>query len=389
MTSGELSLETHRLALLPGRECESFCRSITARPGMSRGRLACRPHPRRVGSRPVVRHRSKSVAIDATNHRIVRIAQPSRILGNHIQHRLNVRRRAGDDTQNFARRSLLLQRLLEFLEQPDVLDGDHRLVGEGFEQLDLRRGEGAHLGATRGQVSNEFPLLTKGNDQEGTPAAGGHPTLGNRSARADVGNVKRAVLAHPAKLWLINTDLGAGNGYGTKMSPRNHRVPLVESQYHVINPTNPRGALDDGVEHRLHVRRRAADDAEHLGGRRLMLQGLAQFCVALLQFLEQPDILDGDDRLVGEGLEQCDLLVSKRTDLRSTNKDHPDRQRPRELKARQVWCDHPYALWRGPPLETPLQQRPSQSSMWINSRSMTARPPTESTRQRLRRPKPG
>ena len=66
------------------------------------------------------------------------------------------------------------------------------------------------------------------------------------------------------------------------MSPRNHR-PLAESQHHVINPTNPRGALDDGVEHRLHVRRRAADDAEHLGRCRLMLQGLAQFCVALLQ----------------------------------------------------------------------------------------------------------
>ena len=96
------------------------------------------------------------------------------------------------------------------------------------------------------------------------------------------------MLAHPAKLWLINTDLDAANGYGTKMSPRNHTVPLVESQHHVINPTNPRGALDDGIEDRLHVRRRAADDAEHLGRCRLMLQGLAQFCVALLEFLEQP-----------------------------------------------------------------------------------------------------
>ena len=53
--------------------------------------------------------------------------------------------------KNFARRRLLLQRFLEFLEQPHVLDGDHGLVGEGFEQLDLRRGEGAHLGATRDQ----------------------------------------------------------------------------------------------------------------------------------------------------------------------------------------------------------------------------------------------
>ncbi|TKS58070.1 MAG: hypothetical protein EWM72_03243 [Nitrospira sp.] len=61
------------------------------------------------------------------------------------------------------------------------------------------------------------------------------------------------------------------------MSPRNKTVPLAESQHHVIDPTNPGGALDDGIEHRLHVGRRAADDAEHLGSCRLMLQGFAQF----------------------------------------------------------------------------------------------------------------
>ena len=101
------------------------------------------------------------------------------------------------------------------------------------------------------------------------------------------------------------------------MSPRNHNVALAEPQHHVINPTNPRGALDDGVEHRLHVGRRAADDAEHLGGRRLMLQRLAQFRVALLEFFEQPDILDGDHRLISEGFKQCDLLsVNGRTSFR-------------------------------------------------------------------------
>ena len=72
------------------------------------------------------------------------------------------------------------------------------------------------------------------------------------------------------------------------MSPRNQTVPLSESQHHVIDPTNPGCALDDRVEDRLHVRRRAADDAEHLRCCGLMLQGLAQFCVArFLQILEQ------------------------------------------------------------------------------------------------------
>ena len=74
-----------------------------------------------------------------------------------VQHRLNVRRRAGDDAQDFARRCLLLQRFLELLEQPHILDGDHGLIGEGFKKLDLRRGEGAHLDATRDQDPMSSP----------------------------------------------------------------------------------------------------------------------------------------------------------------------------------------------------------------------------------------
>ena len=81
------------------------------------------------------------------------------------------------------------------------------------------------------------------------------------------------------------------------MSTRNHSVPLVESQHHVIDPTNSGSAFNNGVEDRLHVRGRATDDAEYLGRCRLMLQGLAQFRVALLQFLKQPDVLDGDHSL--------------------------------------------------------------------------------------------
>jgi hypothetical protein len=65
--------------------------------------------------------------------------------------------------------------------------------------------------------------------------------------------MERAVLAYPAILWLINTDFDPCNGYGTKMSLRNHHVAIAESQHHVIDPTNPSGALDNGIEHRLHV----------------------------------------------------------------------------------------------------------------------------------------
>ena len=62
--------------------------------------------------------------------------------------------------------------------------------------------------------------------------------------------------------------------------PAKLKRPL-QSRSSSHRPTNPRRALNDGVEHRLHVRGRAADDAEHLGGRCLVLQSFAQLCVAL------------------------------------------------------------------------------------------------------------
>src|SRR5262245_27737793 len=133
--------------------------------------------------------------------------------------------------------------------------------------------------------------------------------------RTSVGNVERAMLAHPRKSWIINADLFATYGYGTKMSPQNHSVSLAESQRHIINPTNPCGALDDSVKDRLHVRGRAADDAEHLGRCRLMFQGFAQLCVALLDLLEQSDIFNGDDSLISEGFEKFDLFFSKRSNF--------------------------------------------------------------------------
>ena len=75
-----------------------------------------------LASGSAVRHRTircgqlnTCFAISTKNQRICCIAQPRRILCNHIQHRLNIRRRAGDHAQDFTRRSLLLQRLLELL----------------------------------------------------------------------------------------------------------------------------------------------------------------------------------------------------------------------------------------------------------------------------------
>jgi hypothetical protein len=66
------------------------------------------------------------------------------------------------------------------------------------------------------------------------------------------------------------------------MSSHKRFVFFVESQHHVINPTDFGGALHDGVEDRLYVGGRPADDAEHFGGRSLVLQGLGEVAIAFL-----------------------------------------------------------------------------------------------------------
>ena len=73
--------------------------------------------------------------------------------------------------------------------------------------------------------------------------------------------------------------------------------------------------LDHAFEYGLQIEGRAADDLEHLGGRGLLLQRFAQIVGALAQFVEQPRVLDGDDRLRGEVLYQFDLLLGERPDL--------------------------------------------------------------------------
>src|SRR5687768_1116249 len=118
-----------------------------------------------------------------------------------------------------------------------------------------------------------------------------------------IGNMECALLAQPARYRLVDTDLDTSLGYRTKMRPPNHSIALSKPQHHIIDPTNLCGAFDDGIEHRLHVGRRAADDTQHLRGCGLMFQRLAKFGIAFLQLFEQPYVLDRNDGLVGKGFE--------------------------------------------------------------------------------------
>ena len=54
------------------------------------------------------------IADDAKDDRVVGITQSCRSFRDHIEHRLDIRRRAGDDTEDLARRCLLFKRFCQF-----------------------------------------------------------------------------------------------------------------------------------------------------------------------------------------------------------------------------------------------------------------------------------
>jgi hypothetical protein len=67
-----------------------------------------------MGDFPVMGGHRKNIAIDATDKGVARLAQSSRILCHSIQHRLNIRRRAGDHPEDVAGSSELFQRFVAF-----------------------------------------------------------------------------------------------------------------------------------------------------------------------------------------------------------------------------------------------------------------------------------
>src|SRR3989442_14843769 len=106
---------------------------------------------------------------------MIRTAKSCRVLNKRVQNGLQVKSRAANDFQNFAGRRLLVQSFgevavasLQFLKQAHVLDGDHRLVGEGLEKSDLLLREWAHLGASDQNNANRNSFSLQWSDQYGS-----------------------------------------------------------------------------------------------------------------------------------------------------------------------------------------------------------------------------
>src|SRR5579871_3783034 len=77
----------------------------------------------------------------------------------------------------------------------------------------------------------------------------------------------------------------------------------------LVRTAKPRRGLDQCVQYRRQIEGGAADNLEHLGSRRLLLERFGQIVGALLHFAKEPHILDGDGGLIGKGFDQGNLPI--------------------------------------------------------------------------------
>src|SRR5262249_33087757 len=99
---------------------------------------------------------------------------------------------------------------------------------------------------------------------------------------------------------------------------------LLPSYRRVVGAAKAASRFNERLQYRFEIEGRAADDLEHVGGSSLLPERLAQLLRARLHLLEQPHVLDRDDRLVGEGSDEVDLLVGEGMHLFAPQNDYAD-----------------------------------------------------------------
>ena len=154
-----------------------------------------------------------------------------------------------------------------------------------------------------------------------------------------------------------------------------YRRAVVACEKSVTGLAEAGGGSDDGVKDGLQIGRRARDHPQNFGRGRLLLErlghlgmGLGERAVLLLQFREQPHVLDGNDGLVGEGLHEGDLRVGEEAGLLARQGNGADAAALPQHRSAQL-----RPILTGLVEQSDAGRVLSQSAMWTVRASRTAR----------------
>jgi hypothetical protein len=222
---------------------------------------------------------------------------------------------------------LLLEGFPGLVEQPRILDRDHRLLGERLQQGQLLVAERAPERPADPQRA-DAPALEQHRRERHRPDPQRSNALAG-SYRHDVGIHVRVREHLPVE------DRDSRRGVARERPRREGFLELIPARPGIgadlqrsvladprdadeIPGEEPLAALEDHVEHRLGIGDRIADRAQHLPRSPLLLERLPGL-------VEQAHVLDRDRRLVGEGLHQRDLLVGEPPRFHPPERDGADR----------------------------------------------------------------
>jgi hypothetical protein len=185
--------------------------------------------------------------------------------------------------------------LLDLAEEARILDRDHGLIGEGLDQRDLLRCEWARLGfimiVTEEEGANRRPFAHQRHGEHrphpGPAKACLRELIHARGVDLDIGEMDRAPFSDRLR---VDTALGQRaqltrelvRPFGARAIPSGacpQHVALDPPDAAMAGATEPRRPLRHRRQHGVNVGGRAADDVQHLGRRRLLLQRLIQIAV--------------------------------------------------------------------------------------------------------------
>ena len=208
---------------------------------------------------------------------------------------------------------------LQFLEEAAILDGDHRLVGEGLQQLDVSVPRKAPDGFARPRcfLAPSPPAASARRarcESRWPPLHGARRCSGFCETVWDVDHLAREDRAHRPR--------PIARGHRERAGDRESKETFPSAATWINLPSNRQTPETVASQSRqacsaivsntgwtsvgeLEITRRISPVAVCCS--RLSVR----LAVARLQLFEQPDVLDGDDRLIGEGLEELDLSSGK------------------------------------------------------------------------------
>ena len=206
------------------------------------------------------------------------------IFQHGLEHGLQLAWRTGNNAQHLRCGGLLLQRLAQFVEQPRVLDSDHRLGGEILHQRGLLVGEGAQFLSIDADGADQLVVLKQRHGEQGSNSAEIDRRNPHRIARCiawirvsdfDLDNplccdsaAETRIRARMNELVQPRFDIGrrrAVHGSGTEA------IAFAEVHRAEFGLADARGILQHGLKNRLQLAGGCADDLEYIGRRRLLL----------------------------------------------------------------------------------------------------------------------